>query len=60
MRDPSTIDYVSLKLAFVKESMGALQDAISILSDLITAQASNGVDLSFIILKAAGMLLSLR
>ena len=53
MRDPSVHDIVNLKLAYIKECTGGLQDAISILSDLITAQASNGVDLSFIILRAA-------
>ena len=53
MRDPSVHDVVSLKLAYIKECTGGLQDAISILSDLITAQASNGVDLSFIILRAS-------
>ena len=53
MRDPAYSDMVSLKLAYIKECTGGLQDAISILSDLITAQANNGVDLSFIILRAA-------
>jgi hypothetical protein len=54
MRDPVHSDLISLKLAYVKECSGSLQDAISILSDLITAQASNNVDLSYIILRAAG------
>ena len=53
MRDPAYSDIISLKLAYIKECTGGLQDAISILSDLITAQANNGVDLSFIILRAA-------
>ena len=54
MSDKSQADVVALKLAYVKESLGAFQDALAILSDLITRQASNGVELSFIILRAAG------
>ena len=53
LQDPESHEVISLKLAYTKECSGALQDAISILSDLITAQAHNGVDLSFIILRAA-------
>lgn len=53
LQDKELHEIISLKLAYVKECSGALQDAISILSDLITAQAHHGVDLSYIILRAA-------
>ncbi len=56
MRDPMHQQDAGLKLAFVKECCGSLQDSLTLLSDLISAQASNGVDLSYIIFKAAVLL----
>ena len=47
---------LSLKMAFVKESRGEFQPALALLSDLIAIQATNQVDLSFIIFKAAVLL----
>ena len=45
---------------YIKESQGALQEALLIYSDLITLQAMEcGVDLTYIILKAALLLMSL-
>ena len=56
LKDPSFYEVISFKLAFVKESIGSFQDSLSILSDLISAQASNGVDLTLIIFRAAILL----
>jgi tetratricopeptide (TPR) repeat protein len=56
MRDPSVSQRVTFHLAYVKEVIGSFQDSLSLLSDLITAQASNGVELSFIIFRAAVLL----
>ncbi len=47
---------ISLKLAYVKECLGLLQQSLSILSDLITAEAEDGVELAYIIFKAASIL----
>lgn len=47
---------LSLKMAFAKESKGEFQPALALLSDLIAAQATNHVDLSYIIFKAAILL----
>jgi tetratricopeptide (TPR) repeat protein len=55
MRDPILGQKVSLLLAYVKECAGQFQDALALLSDLITAQAEH-VDLSFVILRAANIL----
>lgn len=44
---------ILLKLAYVKESLGQLSQSLSILSDLITAEADDGVELAYIIFKAA-------
>ena len=56
MRDPKITQRVNFLLAYVKECVGSFQDALSLLSDLITIQASDGVELSFIILRAAILL----
>jgi len=56
MRDPKLQHRINFLLAYVKECMGSFQDALSLLSDLITIQASDGVELSFIILRAAVLL----
>jgi tetratricopeptide (TPR) repeat protein len=56
MRDPMHQQNACLKLAYVKECSGSFQDSLTLLSDLITTQASNGVDLSYIIFKAAVLL----
>lgn len=55
MRDKSKSEKVLVKLAYVKECQGQFQDALAILSDLITAQAVE-VDLSHVIFKAAVVL----
>lgn len=55
MRDPILGQKVALLLAYVKECAGQFQDALALLSDLITAQAEH-VDLSFVILRAANIL----
>lgn len=48
---------LSFKLAYVKEQMGLYEEALAILSDLITAQAMEAsVDLTFIIFKASLLL----
>lgn len=44
---------ILLKLAYIKECLGQLPQALSILSDLITAEADEGVELAYIIFKAA-------
>ena len=46
---------ISLKLAYVKECLGLLSQSLSILSDLITAEADDGVELAYIIFKAASL-----
>lgn len=51
--DASLKNLVSLKIAFHMECSGSFQESIAILSDLISAQAMEGVDLSYIIFKAA-------
>ncbi len=56
MHDAALTQRINFHLAYVKECMGQFQDALSLLSDLITAQASQGVELSFIILRAAVLL----
>jgi len=44
---------VALKTAYHLECSGAVQESLAVLSDLISAQAMDGVDLSYIIFKAA-------
>ena len=56
LRDGNLSQRINFIFAYVKECLGQFQDALSLLSDLITAQASNGVELSFIILRAAVLL----
>lgn len=56
LQDRDTFQALSLQTAYVKESMGSYQDTLTILSDLITMQATDGVDLSYIIFKAAILL----
>lgn len=51
--DISMIYKIMLKLAYVKECLGLLSQSLSILSDLITAEADDGVELAYIIFKAA-------
>jgi hypothetical protein len=51
--DISTRYKILLKLAYIKECLGQLSQALSILSDLITAEADDGVELAYIIFKAA-------
>lgn len=54
--DPAIEQKVLFKLACLKEMLGQLQEAIAIFSDLIAAQAMDGVDLTLIILKASVIL----
>ena len=56
LKDGNLSQRINFLLAYVKECLGQFQDSLSLLSDLITAQASNGVELSFIILRAAVLL----
>eukprot|EP01041_Mallomonas_annulata_P003071 gene3071-6021_t len=58
MNDKSSSHLALFKLACVKENMGLFQESLLILSDLITNQANDGVELTFIILKAAVILKS--
>lgn len=53
-RDSQFHQRILLKLAYVNECLGLLAEALTILSDLITLQADNGVELAYIIFKAAG------
>lgn len=69
--DPDFNDMIHLKLAFVYEGvspticrrsilmttigLGMMTESLGVLSDLIAAQASNGVELTYIIFKASGM-----
>lgn len=55
MHDTVLGQKISLTMAFVKESSGQYQDALAILSDLITAQAMD-VDLTYVIFRAAVLL----
>jgi hypothetical protein len=57
--DISTRYKILLKLAYIKECLGQLSQALSILSDLITAEADDGVELAYIIFKAASKNFSL-
>jgi hypothetical protein len=57
--DISTRYKILLKLAYVKECLGQLSQSLSILSDLITAEADDGVELAYIIFKAASKFPSL-
>eukprot|EP01039_Chlorochromonas_danica_P008194 gene8193-9039_t len=54
--DKSYSQRISLTIAYVKECQNRLGEALAILSDLITMQATDQVDLSFIILKASFLL----
>jgi tetratricopeptide (TPR) repeat protein len=54
--DPALEQRISFLLACVKEHAGQLQEAIALQSELIALQAMDGVDLTFIILKAAVIL----
>lgn len=56
MHDPTISQVVSLKMAYLKECLGSFQDSLVLLSDLITLQAMDNVDLSYIIFKAAILL----
>jgi tetratricopeptide (TPR) repeat protein len=56
LHDRDSFQALSLQTAYVRESMGSYQDTLTILSDLITMQATDGVDLSYIIFKAAILL----
>lgn len=56
LRDPSMSNIIPLKIAFGMECAGQFQESIAVLSDLITAQAMDGVDLNYIIFKAAVLL----
>lgn len=54
LKDTASVAHViSLKMAFHMECSGAIQESLAALSDLISAQATDGVDLSYIIFKAA-------
>eukprot|EP00602_Paraphysomonas_sp_CaronLab_P005921 CAMPEP_0185034288 /NCGR_PEP_ID=MMETSP1103-20130426/24022_1 /TAXON_ID=36769 /ORGANISM="Paraphysomonas bandaiensis, Strain Caron Lab Isolate" /LENGTH=528 /DNA_ID=CAMNT_0027570887 /DNA_START=49 /DNA_END=1632 /DNA_ORIENTATION=- len=54
---PQELKYrVMLKLAYVKECLGCLSASLTILSDMITAEADDGVELAYIIFKAAAIL----
>ena len=59
MHDVPLGNAIAVRMAYAKECVGSFQDSLAILSDLIAAQATDGVDLSFIILKAAGTKLNL-
>ena len=54
--DPALQQIIMFKIAYVKENAGMLQEAVAILSELIALQAMDGVELTFIILKAAILL----
>ena len=54
--DPALHQLILFKIACVQESVGMFQEAISGFSDLIAIQAMDGVDLTFIIMKAAVLL----
>jgi tetratricopeptide (TPR) repeat protein len=47
---------IMLAFASVKESLGLLTESLAILSDLITAEADEGVELAYVIFKAAVIL----
>lgn len=47
---------IMLAFAFVKECLGLLSESLAILSDLITAEADESVELAYIIFKAAVIL----
>ena len=52
----SHLNSILVIAAFVKESLGRFQESLSILSDLIASQTVDGVDLPYVILKAALLL----
>ncbi len=54
--DPALQQQILFKLACVQENLGMLQEAITIMSDLIAQQAMDGVELTYIILKASVIL----
>lgn len=56
IKDRDNFQSLNLKVAYVREASGSFEDALTLLSDLITIQASDGVDLSYIIFKAAILL----
>jgi tetratricopeptide (TPR) repeat protein len=56
-QDSEFAHLLSLKMAYVKECKGDFQGALALLSDLIAAQAMDNVDLSYIIFKAAIILM---
>jgi tetratricopeptide (TPR) repeat protein len=56
LRDPKQAHLISYKAAYIKECLGEFQDSLSLLSDLIAAQAVEGIDFNFVIFKAAVML----
>jgi hypothetical protein len=53
LKAPSLSDVVPLQLAICLENSGNFVRALTILSDLISREASNGVDLSYVIFRAA-------
>jgi len=55
-KDSEHAHLISLKMAYVKECKGEFQASLALLSDLIAAQATDNVDLSYIIFKGAILL----
>jgi len=53
MNESSFAHMISLRMVFHMECSGSIQEGLAVLSDLISAQAMDGVDLSYIIFKAA-------
>ncbi len=56
MRDQALGQKISLYMAYVKECLGQYQDALALLSDIITAP-NHDIDLTFVILRASVLLL---
>jgi hypothetical protein len=48
--------HTALKMSYVREVLGEFQASLALLSELISEQAVDGVDLSYIIFKAAVIL----
>lgn len=55
-QDAENTHLLALKMAYLKECKGEFQGALTLLSELIAAQAMDKVDLSYIIFKAAILL----
>jgi tetratricopeptide (TPR) repeat protein len=47
---------LNLKLSYVKEGRGSFQEALTLLSEIISEQATDGIDFSYVIFKAAVLL----